>query len=454
MASTLEIARPGDAAGFNSGIARAAAVVSFAALAVKLAGMLKETAVARVYGRSDAMDAFLVAALVPALLVNLIAESMNQALIPTLVRVREQQGRRRAQELLSSAMLWTCVLLLSVALAVAAAARRFFPLLASHFAAPKLALSIHLFYGLLPMVLITGVAANCTSVLNTEGEFALPALAPIVNSVLIVAGVLVFGSRFGIWAMVWATLAGAAVHALLVVSRMKTYGYRFLLRWYGQTEAIREVSRQYGAVLLSGAVASGGLIVDQSMAAMLPAGSVSALAYAGRFVSVALTLVAGTLSTALTPSLSHLVAQHDWPACRSALRTWSRIAAVASIPIAALLIAGAPFLVRLAFQRGAFGPSDTAVVARALVMYALQIPFFAMSRVSYRLLIAMRRTDLVLACGVLNLVLDIVLNLALMRWFGVAGIALATSLWTFATYLFLGYWARRLLRESERESPC
>jgi putative peptidoglycan lipid II flippase len=63
----------------------------------------------------------------------------------------------------------------------------------------------------------------------------------------------------------------------------------------------------------------------------------------------------------------------------------------------------------------------------------------------------MRRTDLVLYCGALNLVLDVVLNIVLMRRFGVAGIALATSLWTISTFFFLGYWARRLLLRVERE---
>jgi Na+-driven multidrug efflux pump len=69
-------------------------------------------------------------------------------------------------------------------------------------------------------------------------------------------------------------------------------------------------------------------------------------------------------------------------------------------------------------------------------MYAIQIPFFVSSRVFYRFLVAMRRSDLIFYCGALNLALDIVLNLILMRWFGVAGIALATSLWTVSTFLF------------------
>ncbi len=117
-----------------------------------------------------------------------------------------------------------------------------------------------------------------------------------------------------------------------------------------------------------------------------------------------------------------------------------RLTALVSVPIAAALIVGAHLLIRVTFQHGAFGPQDTAVVTPVLAMYAMQIPFFVCSRVFYRFLVAMRRTDLIFYCGMLNLGLDIVLNLVLMRWFGVAGIALATSLWTVSTLVFLWYW--------------
>jgi putative peptidoglycan lipid II flippase len=63
----------------------------------------------------------------------------------------------------------------------------------------------------------------------------------------------------------------------------------------------------------------------------------------------------------------------------------------------------------------------------------------------------LRRTDLIFYCGALNLALDVVLNLVLMRWYGVAGIALATSLWTVSTFIFLWYWTRKLLPEESKE---
>jgi putative peptidoglycan lipid II flippase len=449
MSTKVQAEAPVGASRVNRSIFRAAASVGATGILVKVVASLKEITVAGVYGRSDAMDAFLAAALIPSLLVNLISESMNQALVPTLIRVREHEGRERAGQLLSSSMVWMCILLIGASLAMALAARGIFPLIASHFPPAKLALSIRLFYTLLPIVLITGVATNCTAVLNTVHRFALPALAPAVISISIIAGALLLAGRCGIWAVVYATLAGSLLHAGMVAWMMRAHGYPFRLRWYGMTEATRTVGRQYGPVLLSGVVASGGLLVDQSMAAMLPAGSVSALVYANRFVSVVLTLLAGAISTAIVPYLAGMVAHRDWAGCRHTLRSWTRLTMLVSTSIAALLIVGAHPLVRVALQHGAFGPRDTAIVAKVLAMYAIQIPFFSTSRVFYRFLIAMLRTDLVLYCGLINLVLDVILNMILMRRYGVAGIALATSLWTVSTFFFLGYWARNLLARAQ-----
>ena len=435
----------------NRRIFRAAATVTAAGIAVKLVATCKEVVLAGAFGRSDAMEAFLAAALIPSLLINLVSESMNQSLVPTLVRVRAQQGHERAQQLLSNSMLWMCLLLGAVSVLAALGAKGLFPLIASHFPPEKLALSIRLFYAMLPLVLLTGVASNCTAVLNTFDRFAMPALAPAAISVAIILGTLTLSGRLGIWALVYSTLVGALAHTGIVVWMMNAHGYKLSLRWHGLTEGTREVAGQYGPVLLGGILASGGLLVDQSMAASLNSGSVAALVYANRFVSVVLTLLAGTVGTAVAPYFSHMVAARDWRGCRSTVITWVGLTASVSVPVSVALIVGAHPLIRIAFERGAFGKQDTAVVAQVLVMYAIQIPFFVCSRVFYRFLIAMRRTDLILYCGVLNLILDVILNLVFMRFFGVAGIALATSLWMVSTFFFLWFWTWRLLPSAETE---
>jgi putative peptidoglycan lipid II flippase len=421
--------------------------VTGAGVLVKLTATIKEITVAAIYGRSDAMDAFLAASLIPALLVNLIAESMNQVLIPSLVKAREKEGQARAQMLLSNAMLWSCCMLVAASVAMAISARWFFPLIAWQFSTEKLLLAENLFYAQLAIVVLVGIASNCTAVLNIFDQFGAPALVPVVTPLAIIVSAVTMGRFLGVWAMVCAMVAGAAIHAVWTAWMMHRHGFRFQLRWYGWDSATRDTALQFGPVLLSSVVASGGLLVDQAMAATLPAGSVSALAYGNRFVSVAIALLGGAVAAAVTPHFSRMVADENWKGCRETLSTWVRYMAFASIPIAVLLIAGSKLLVHTAFEHGAFRRQDTEVVAPVLAMYAVQIPFFVCSRVFYRFLLAMRRTDLIFYCGLLNLGLDIILNFLLMRLFGVAGIALATSLWTVSTLIFLWYWSRKLVVE-------
>jgi len=430
-------------------ILKAAFAVIVATLAVKSVATAKEFTVAGVFGRSDALEAYLAAALIPGLLINLIAESMNQSLVPTLVRVRVAEGRERAQQLLSNTLVCTCILLVTASVGMGLSARFFFPLIGSHFGPGKLNLAVQLFYGLLPVVVLTGIASLGTSVLNIAGRFALPAIASIATPIAILVGVSLFAGRLGIWAMVYSTVAGALVQAIWVGWMMRSGEFRLSLRWYGMNEATRQVAIQYGPVFLSGLVASGGLLVDQAMAAMLPAGSVAALVYAGRFVGVPMALLGGAISSSVTPYFSEMIANEEWHGCRRSLRIWAWSSASAATLVSIALIAGAQTLVRLMFQHGEFGPQDTPAVSTVLVMYALQIPFFACSRVFYRFLVAMRRTDLVFYCGLLNLALDVVLNLVLMNRYGVAGIALATSLWTVSTLIFLSYWSWKVLRNAE-----
>lgn len=431
----------------------AAASVAISAGLVKLVAVIKESVVAGFYARSDALEAFLVAALIPALLVNLISESMNQALIPALVQARERGGRSRAQRLFSNALFSSVVLLVLGSGMTACLAGHIFPLIGFRFPDAKLHLAVQLFYALTPMIILTGMASTCSAVLNTEDCFTIPAIAPVVMSTAIILGVPIFNRHSGIWALAYASVVGALIHAAWIGWVTNRRGYCTSLRWHGLDEDTRNLARQCWPVMLSSMVASGGLVVDQSMAAMLAAGSVSALAYAGRFVSVALTLLGGSLAAAVTPFFSEMIARGDWNGCRKLLRAWTIGSFALASVCAAGLVIGARFLVQVAFQHGRFVSQDASSVASVLTMYALQIPFFVSSRVLYRFLIAMRRTDLVLYCGLINLVLDVFLNLVLMHRMGVAGIALSTSVWSVATLVFLAYWTWKVLPLDVKDRP-
>jgi putative peptidoglycan lipid II flippase len=432
----------------NRRIFRAAATVGAFSVGVKLIAMFKELAVASYFGRSDAVDVFLAAYLIPGFVVALVAGSLNAAFIPTFIQVREQDGQDAAQRLFSSCMVWSHGLLLGLSVLLAGIAPYLLRALAPGFSAVKLQLCTDLFYAMLPLILLSGVAANFAAIFYARKCFWLPAISPLLTPLLTLVLLLTRARAWGAWSLAEGAVLGGFCECVLLGVALRCTGIRIWPRWHGLTPDVRRVGSQYAPLLLAGVLTSGVTVVDQSMATWLQPGSVAALAYGNRIVGVVVGLTATSLSAAVIPYFSEMVAAREWEACQNTLRTYTRMLLLVMTATCVLLIAFSPALVRLLFQRGAFTVQDTIVVSRVQAMYALQIPFYAAGLLYVRLLTAMKRNDLVMISAGINLGLDVVLNLICMKWLGVAGIALSTSLFYLGSLAFAAVMGRRLLREA------
>jgi putative peptidoglycan lipid II flippase len=370
--------------------------------------------------------------MVPTFLATLLSESMNQALIPKLVEVRERHGKPAAEHLVSGAMSFSVGLLLVVVLILLAVARPLATFVFTSFSPAKLDLAIHLFYVTLPVAVFSGIAGNCAAVLNTTGRFAFPAIARVLSPLLMIVGALVATRYVGIFSLAFAMLGGAVLEAVVLLWAMARHGYVVRPRVADLIPGAQQVGAQYGLMLITGLLTTGVSLADQSMTATLAPGSLSALVYGSKPVAFLVGLLSLSIATSMVPFYSEMIAKRDWDACHDTITTYAKLAALLTVPITAVLIVCSHLVIRVLFQHGAFSAADTEIVSRVQAFYAIQIPFFIVGRVFNRFLVSMRRNDLVLIGGSINLTLDIVLNLVLMRLMGVAGIALATSLFAIA----------------------
>lgn len=408
-------------------IFNAAASVAVCSAFAGFASTAKELLVARWFGRGDALDAFLIAFLLPSFLVNLVAGSFNSAMIPTFIQVREREGKEAAQRLFSGLMVVSLGLLVGVSVLVGILAPYFLPLLGSGFSPAKLMLTRQLLYALLPFIALSGLAVAWTAILNAGEHFGLPALSAILTPLSIIAFLLLLGKAWGTYTLAVGTVVGVALQAALLGWLLRVRGVRLQPRWYGWDPSLRKVIGQY-APMLAGALLMGSTeLVDQSMAAMLPSGSVAALNYARKVVSLFIVVGAIPLSTAALPYFSQLVANQDWSGCRHILKVYSRSIVLVTVPITLGLVAFSHPLIRIVFQRGAFTAVDTGVVSRVQAFLSLQIPFYMLASLGVRLVSALKRNSVLMVIAGVNMVLNIIFNLILMRYLGVAGIALSTS---------------------------
>jgi len=409
-------------------IANTIFVVGAATLLLKVASAGRELTVAYHLGTSDAIDAFVIAFLAPSFVISAPIAAFVDAVTPTFIRVREREGEAAAARLAANALAAALVLLLASVLLLALLSGPIVGLLGSGFSAEKSALTLRLFHLLLPVVVLQGVCLLWGGLINCVRRFALVALVPLATPLLSVALLLAFEERLGVDALVAGAVGGAALELALLAAGARRLGLPCRPRWHGLDAPSRAVAGYYLPAVLGSLMASGATLVDQAMAAMLDPGSVARLSYGVKLIAFALSLSAAPLATAIFPHVAELLARGDRREVRRTCLGWAGLVFAIGVPTAGLIALLSAPIVRLVFERGAFTAADTAAVAPILACYALQIPFYLAGIIGARILGALCHYRALALISTSNFVLNIVLNLLLLRLLGLPGIALATSL--------------------------
>jgi len=420
--------------------------VGSATLLVRLAAFARELVIAREFGVGSAMDAFFLAFMVPAFVVGVISGSLNAALIPTYLRVRDEEGRDAAQRLFSSVTIVTTGVLVAASALMALVFPLVVPLIASGFEPDEIALTRNLFLVLLPTIVLTGLSTMWAAVLNAGERFAFAALTPVATPLLTIVAVVVAAGAWGVYGIVAGILAGGATEVALLARALKRHGVSITPRWHGLTPGTRTVLTQYGPMTVGSILMGSTLLVDQTMAATLGEGAVSALNYGQRIVSFAIGVTAIAVGTAVLPFFARMAAAREWTQLRRTLNTYLVLLGALSIPLVAALCVLARPLVALLFEGGAFTSDDTDVVSRIQVLFALQIPFYICGILVVRVIAALQRTVILMWGAVVSTIANVGLNALLMSLIGVEGIALSTSIVYAISFLFLWTAMRRNLR--------
>jgi putative peptidoglycan lipid II flippase len=437
-------------ASVNRRILAAALTVGGFSLLVKIVAMAKELTVAYQFGTGDAVDAFLIAYLVPQLVLNVVAGSLAPAFTPVYIEVRETEGAVAARRLFESATAGSVVILLALTCGLIVFMPLVLRFLASGFSPGKLALTHSLFLLLCPVVLLNALVTMWTAVLNAEHRFASLAFAPVCVPLLTLVMILVSGRSWGIYALAVGTVIGFLGQCGILAVAVTRRRLPIIPRWTGVTPAMRRVASQYLPMVAGTTLTTSSWAIGQAMAAMLPAGSVASLNYGNKVVSMISEIGSMALATAVLPHFSVMVARREWVAIRRTLRVYVRLIVVIAVPATVALIVASPTIVRILFQRGAFTAGDTRLVATIQSLYLAQVPFVMIGMLFVRLASSLQRNRIFFVGAMVTLPLNVVLNLTFMRLLGVGGIALSTTLvfLFFCCYLMVS--VRRALVSEER----
>lgn len=417
-------------------LARSAGVFGLATVASRILGLVRDQVLAYYFGAGNAADAFRVAFRVPNLVRDLFAEgAMSAAFVPTFTRVLTAHGRDRAWHLansvISALLLVTSVLVVLGVVFADPLVRGF----AGDFGAVpgKIELTVQLTRIMLPFLALVAVAAALMGMLNSLGHFFVPALAPAmfnVASILVGVTLVPLADRLGMQPIaVWAvgTLVGGVGQLVIQWPPLAREGFRYRPVLDTKDEGLRQVLLLMGPGTLGLAATQINVLVNTVLATSEGTGAVTWLDFAFRLMYLPIGLFGVSIAAAAAPAVSRLVAEADVARIRSTIAGAIGLMLLLNVPAMAGLMVLARPIVAVIFERGQFTAADTAATAGALQFYAIGLVGYSIVRIVSPTFYALQRSRIPVMVSASSVVVNVTLNLALVRVMGYRGLALGTS---------------------------
>lgn len=407
----------------------------------KVLGLYRDRLLAVHYSVGPQASAFFTASRIPRVFFDAVFSSaVASCFIPVFSEYLEKRGRKEADSFASGFL--TVVGLATAALSLLGMA---FPgplvaLFADYADPATTALAASLTRVMFPIVFFSGVAFSLVGVLQSREHFTAPALMSAASNFIIIVYFLFLDTRWGIYGLAAAYLAGWLVQGLILLPPLRRLGFRYRPRIELRSGGMRKVFALMAPVMLSAWVQPINLIVSSRFGSrLLNGGGVSVMEYSNNLYLV----IAGTFILSVTnvifPRLSRLTAGGAEGEFRDTLRGTLRATLFFVLPMAAGLMAISRPLISLVYGGGEFDSASVELTATALLWLSPGMAGYAVQNVLSRAYFAKQQGRAPLFAGAASIAVNILLCALLTGPLGITGLALssAVSSTLYALLLFL-----------------
>jgi putative peptidoglycan lipid II flippase len=422
----------------------------------RVIGLFREIVARRYFGVEGAgINAFTVAFQVPNLVRALVADAaLSSAFVPVFSELLEKGERARAWRVASS-LLWILLLGLTAVTAVFILAAPWVMALFGYGSGETGELATTLSRILFPIVVLLGLFGIVVGVLNSYEHFTVPALTPVFWNLAIIAGLVIGVPRADstetqLYVYAGSIVVGTLIQLLLPLPWLAGLDGRLRLAIDWRDPAVKRVFVLMLPVTLGLGLINVNAVIGTFFAARYIDRTIapSAIDAAFRIYMVPQGMFSVAVATVLFPALARLAARRDNESFRSTVGLGLRQIAFLLVPASVAFAVLAEPIVRLLYERGAFGARETEVVAGALAAFSLGLTFNGAMLMLNRAFFGLQTPWIPTWVAFGNLILNTALFAVFYR-VGTWGIPLAISLANIAGAAALIALLRRRLGEVE-----
>lgn len=404
----------------------AIAVIAFTFL-IKVLGILKQSVLAYVCGATLESDIFFVATGIISQLSVALFSAISISLLTTYSRAKREEGNEKADKIVSCAIKvfipTTAAVVFLINLLANPIARFLAPsydgeslaILATYLRILSVALVPSCFY-----LIINVCLENCKIFLpgKMQGLF--------LNLFLIIAALALYDS-LGIISLIIAFIISLFTQAIFIlfVARNK---FKFSLKTPDCWSYIKRVLILSLPLIVGNAAYEINDIIDKQIALGLGSGAASVLNYGAAINEIVTGLVVSSVSVVVFANFVTLVVKKEFEDLTRVLNSTLLSLIIFILPIMIVCIFSGDTVVRILYGRGKFSDADVDLTYKVVLGYSAGFIFQAFRAILVKVYYAFNKTAIPTVTGVLSVVINIILNFILSKYFGVLGIALATSI--------------------------
>ncbi|MEG2786511.1 MAG: murein biosynthesis integral membrane protein MurJ [Romboutsia sp.] len=417
-----------------SKVAKAAVGLMAATLIAKILGFGRELALASAYGASGTSDAFLVAMNIPAVIFSAIGTSLGTAFIPLYCDIDAKQGKKASLKFTNNVLNIVILMCLVVSLFGVIFTEPIVKLFAVGFKGETLAQAVYFTRVLILSMAFLGMSYIMMAFLQVKENFIIPGLMSVPYNMLIIISI--FASvMINPNLLPWGTLFGLSLQFIFQYPFARKKGFRYKPVINLKDEHLKKMLWLIGPVLIGVAVTQVNAIVDRTIASTLVEGSISALNYATKLNQFVMGMFIVSISSVIYPMLSKLSTENNQKKFKESIVTAINVVVLIIIPISVGAIILANPIVKLLFQRGEFDARATQMTAIALIFYSIGMLGFGLRDILGKIFYSLQDTKTPMINGIIAMFLNIVLNLAFVKYTNMqlGGLAFATSISSLVT---------------------
>ncbi len=377
------------------------------------------------FGAGRATDLFYAAQAASLLVVALAAGAFqDSAVVPRLARVREQEGASAESAVVAALQRIALVLGLAIAALFALVGAVYMHLVFEANPLELLAFVVP-FAVAAPMMTMRSLMVAC---LQSRGGLAVPRMVDGLSIGLSALVVLCTHRSWGMAAVPVALMVGELGAASLATVLARRAGVGVLQFGSPSHPHARELLRLVCSEALGGAFTRVNPVIDQAcVRAVGVVGAVTHVKYASDIAGVPSSVVGSALVPALFLMMSEHYAKGDVAGlARVARRGAAQIAALLIVASLAVYVLRVP-LITLLFGHGKMSGADLQAIVAILPWGLANAVPLALMMLYVRANIAIGNSGIMWRVGLLNASLNIVLDVALGRLWGVGGVVLGTA---------------------------